>query len=754
MAYEAYFQTATGFAPFPYQSAFHRRDRTHPTCTLCAPTGLGKTEAIAVDWLHGIIYNRANTPTRLVITLPMRSLTHQTAARVEKILQRLSDSEEIGKEMIRVHVLVGGTGSPPDRTWLDNIDRPCIIIGTQDQILSRQLFRGYGCSRWEWPVHGALLNNDVRIVADETQLMGVGYLTTALLQGFHESCGTYGRSELILCSATLDLRPLTVGRLKYHEYAIGPDDYAHPIASGKLMMKKALHRVQLSPTEIADKVITEHIPGTLSLVILNKVDDTIAVADSVGKKNPVLLLHSRFRGADRAALTEKLQGFTGVVVTTQVIEAGIDLDARKLFTVACPWASFVQRCGRAGRNGAYADCDVYLLDLEGMRSAAKPLPYSAGEISAFYDRADQLISAGIGDLMAVVPPPQNNGKNYLSLGQLQGLFDNHPGNSGDQVAHFIREDIDTGVKLLWRDGVADNTPIASPSELETVNLRASKAAKFLSTVNYWTWDDRTEIWISGATWGDECYVCCDRTAGGYSESLGFTGNPQHIPPVLVLAPKVNINMQWPKSQDVTLTVHSMDAREFASEICQALDGLLDSESATLAIRAAHLHDWGKAHPQFQDACRSPGKIWAKRNGGMSRYARLGFRHELASAIALLIHDVEAIFDLAYLISAHHGKCRVQIANFDFISNPIGLRGILPGDVMPAVDLGHGEIMPSVTMEAISIGEWHDQSRNVLESRGAFRLSFLETIVRVADWRASALRSRRAFLGNTVELLDR
>ena len=35
-----------------------------------------------------------------------------------------------------------------------------ILIGTQDMLLSRALMRGYGMSRYQWPVHFALLHND------------------------------------------------------------------------------------------------------------------------------------------------------------------------------------------------------------------------------------------------------------------------------------------------------------------------------------------------------------------------------------------------------------------------------------------------------------------------------------------------------------------------------------------------------------------------------------------------------------------
>ena len=38
--------------------------------------------------------------------------------------------------------------------------------------LSRALNRGYGMSRYRWPMHFGLLNNDCLWVLDETQLMG------------------------------------------------------------------------------------------------------------------------------------------------------------------------------------------------------------------------------------------------------------------------------------------------------------------------------------------------------------------------------------------------------------------------------------------------------------------------------------------------------------------------------------------------------------------------------------------------------
>ena len=62
-------------------------------------------------------------------------------------------------------------------------DKPWVLVGTQDQLLSRALNRGYAMSRFEWPVHFGLLNNDCRWLIDEVQLMGPGLWTTSQLEG-------------------------------------------------------------------------------------------------------------------------------------------------------------------------------------------------------------------------------------------------------------------------------------------------------------------------------------------------------------------------------------------------------------------------------------------------------------------------------------------------------------------------------------------------------------------------------------------
>jgi len=81
------------------------------------------------------------------------------------------------------------------------------------------------------------------------------------------------------------------------------------------------------------------------------------------------------------------------------------------------------------------------------------------------------------------------------------------------------------------------------------------------------------------------------------------------------------------------------------------------------------HDCGKVHPIFQVAMPAGAPradIWAKSKGKMMRYQRPGFRHELSSAIAMLLNGHSDL--AAYLVAAHHGKVRLSIRSLPTKSN--------------------------------------------------------------------------------------
>src|SRR3546814_2058464 len=117
----------------------------------------------------------------------MRVLVEQTKENVEAWLSNLGLLGKTGEGKVSVHVLMGG--EPDLKSWAEYPEEDMILIGTQDMLLSRALMRGYGMSRYQWPVHFALLHNDAMWVFDEVQLMGAGLTTSAQLEAFRRSSG-------------------------------------------------------------------------------------------------------------------------------------------------------------------------------------------------------------------------------------------------------------------------------------------------------------------------------------------------------------------------------------------------------------------------------------------------------------------------------------------------------------------------------------------------------------------------------------
>ena len=70
-----------------------------------------------------------------------------------------------------------------------------------------------------------------------------------------------------------------------------------------------------------------------------------------------VLIHSRFRPGDRRKRLAELltrDSRKGIVVSTQVVEAGVDVSAQVLFSEIAPWTSLVQRFGRCNRRAEHA----------------------------------------------------------------------------------------------------------------------------------------------------------------------------------------------------------------------------------------------------------------------------------------------------------------------------------------------------------------------------------------------------------------
>jgi len=804
VTFASFFKAATGASePYPYQSRL--AEASDWPELLEVATGAGKTEAVVISWLWRRHVGRAE-PRRLVYALPMRGLVEQTHFRVNAFVERLTLALGDAFERPNVEKLLGGEVG---EEWMEQPERAAILIGTQDLLLSRALNRGYAMSRFRWPMAFGLLNDDALWIIDEVQLQGVGVTTSAQLQTFREGLGTHGPTATIFVSATIDRSWLKCAdyhineRLQRRDSAIALDDEdrAHPHLDRILRASKTAYReaAYLVPDVVA-AVFRHHRPGTRTLVVVNQVARARDIAVALRKAKsaiPIRLLHSRFRPEDRTACVEAAFGSgapaEAIVVATQVVEAGIDTSATTLISDIAPWASIVQRLGRCNRRGDDDDARFYWLDSGEEPSKAASLPYLPSDVANARLRLLALEGCSVApsDLPANVHIPRERGATLRRV-DLLDLFDTTPDLNGNDVdvSRFIRLDDAFNVFALWRSNPTDDRPghrselcPVPHSEMQKLikrlfeEKRSSQAMVEAPT----RVRSKRRVWVNALERSLRIgeIVRLDAAVGAYDAEHGFD--------LTVTTPVTPINVPLrfqpsdqtmdddslvPIGRAMTLIEHSDDAARFARELVETLPHV-SHILRDCVVTAARWHDAGKAHDVFQATLRASlrrsgisdaGGPWAKsvRLGG--RHARPHFRHEVVSALAWLAASTgDPDTDLiAYLVAAHHGKARVTLQTFPGEQiEPRCILGVQQGDVVRNAALGDGFSAPEFCVDLslfdvgglIQVGgtverSWIDRVLTLRDrdDLGPFRLAYLETLVIVADWRASALRADPAVVG--------
>jgi len=854
MSFPAFFERATGFQPHPWQAELGAvaacQDRL-----IRIPTGFGKTVGVVLPWLHHAVVRRDRSwPTRLAFVLPMRVLVEQTVQSIEQLVRAAG---------LDVPVLPA-MGGAYDGAWALEPERAAVLVGTQDMLLSRALNRGYGAARGRWPVDFGLLHQDTLWVLDEVQLMDVGLITSVQLAASRD---LHADQALRPCRSwwmSATLQPGWFDTTDFHQQAGRLADGALGIPSdrqqgGLWEVSKQLHRgSDDSPAAMAALTLREHQPGTLSLVIVNRVDHArdvfSALERAAGGLGPELcLVHSRFRGAERRAWSRSflrreasLPDQGRIIVATQVVEAGVDISANLLITSLAPWSSLVQRFGRSARYAGQSG-QVHVLG-QAPESDKDALPYSALSLQAASQSLD-LIAGGSGSVsprsldaherLLLADHPVLQGQLYtydplhvLRHPDLLELFSTDADLSGADldISRYIRSGDQRDVSVFW----ADIDPSLRRFEVAQVPLpcrealcpvQVGKAREWLAKVFAWRFDYLDGAWVRA----DRFQLVPGTTLllasanGGYDPVRGWEPRSKaHVEPVdpgpadgqphqlfdasasTASGDQLSTHSTWK-----TIATHCAEAEAELRALATEL-GLPAPLTELLAL-AARCHDLGKAHPVFQRAIKDQARAPALSDASRQDLAkapdhawrrpaypsRPGFRHELASGLALLAlllraepdhpalrgahlellralgSDLEGAeadlaehplavqlasmdpsdFDLLlYLVVAHHGKVRTSLAGSPS-DHPGQIHGVDYGDVLPAFELSgaDGATMPLPSLELdtapASMGldprfgsSWTERVGGLLQRHGPFRLAYLEAILRAADVRASRLTS--------------
>lgn len=322
-------------------------------------------------------YERAQ---RIALSLELASEPGSASYAVAQGLRALAPDAPTGTPLLPVTRMRGGTTWAA--SWVDRPDLPTIVTGTVDQVGSRLLFRGYGVSSQRQPMDAALVGNDSLLLIDEAHLASALCTTIRDTRLIDIAALPVPATTIVQLSATRssapahDSVPTGVEPWIYRLDEQMHQSAADPTAWNRLTAPKRLRGQMSSKANVVNDVAKEaYKAAEISdservLVVCNTVDRARAVfaklqKASVGATVPtrIDLLIGRSRSVERSQLVPRLmrdfaagrerQDARGraVLVATQTVEVGVDLDANSLVTESASWDALVQRFGRVNRLG-------------------------------------------------------------------------------------------------------------------------------------------------------------------------------------------------------------------------------------------------------------------------------------------------------------------------------------------------------------------------------------------------------------------
>jgi CRISPR-associated endonuclease/helicase Cas3 len=390
MTFTEFFESVWGKnqKPFPWQERLARLalEGRWPA-VIGLPTAAGKTAVIDIA-VYALAMGAPNAARRIFFVVDRRVIVDEAGDRAVHLAERLCEADpdsvlgatarslrEIGRTREPLVTAILHSGTPGDEWWTNSPLQPAVICSTVDQIGSSLLFRGYGASKYEWPVRAGLVSCDSLIILDEA-------LSS---QPFTQTLGCICRYRS-WADQPLKL-PLTIVEMSATQslgQAFREDeaDRSNAILKRRWEAEKRVKLVSEAPkagekadsagfTTVAEQLVREaramrdhrgaKVIGVVANRILTARKCYRALKEDAGCE--AILLTGRSRPYDRNRIWQRWRPVIGMdrrasasqkpvfVVATQNIEVGANIDFDALVTEIASLDALAQRFGRLDRNG-------------------------------------------------------------------------------------------------------------------------------------------------------------------------------------------------------------------------------------------------------------------------------------------------------------------------------------------------------------------------------------------------------------------
>lgn len=360
----------------------YMREHKDENLVITAPTGSGKTEA-ALLWMDG---------EKSFYTLPLKVSSNAIYDRIKKQYEyqdvSLLHSDSMVKYFMEKSEDKAKDGETAEEDGYSRYEKAKLLSGpiticTVDQLF-KFVYKALGTE-----IFPATLKYS-KLVLDEIQAYSPR-VVASILYGLKTITAMGGRFAIITATfpPVLGMFMAKYGLVEGKDYQF--KDFAREADSRRHIVE--VRDGELDIEEIADMGTERKV-----LVICNTVKKAQMIYGEISDlTEDVFLLHSRFIRKDRAILEDAIMKFsrnlkaTGIWVTTQIVEASLDIDFDILYTEMAPADSLLQRMGRCNRAQRYepTEANIIVFDNESGVSAKNTGVYNMDLYKRSVDKLKQ-----------------------------------------------------------------------------------------------------------------------------------------------------------------------------------------------------------------------------------------------------------------------------------------------------------------------------------------------------------------------------